>query len=141
MQYLINFTGKQPNKNLFSKSNVMASAGAKANLSFSDLPECPVCLNTITEAPVFLCAGGHELCATCRGKLKDAGQSCPVCKEELLDVRNRALEKLLDKLPKICKHDGCNFARSGGLSDAQVVKDHEEKECRQRQDCFFTDFC
>ena len=111
----------------------MASAGEKrkANESLEILlaekRECPVCLKSIKDPPVFLCTNGHELCHKCRELLKAEQKPCPVCKGELLDVRNRAVEKLLKELPKTeCKHDGCTFARS----DTQLVKSHEEKECR-----------
>ena len=113
----------------------MAPAGRKrkANVSLqeavAEILECPVCLQTIKDPPVFLCTNGHELCNKCREPLKAKGKLCPVCQGELLDVRNRAVEKLLEKLPKKeCKHQGCTFARC----DTQVVKSHEEKESRMK---------
>jgi len=120
----------------------MASTGEKrkANVSLQDLVaetlECPVCLQTIKDPPVFLCANGHELCHKCREPLKAERKPCPVCQGELLDVRSRFAEKVLDKLPKTeCKHEGCSFARS----DTQLVKSHEERECRLKpvkcEDC------
>ena len=92
----------------------MASAGEKrkADVSLEDLVaealECPVCLETIKDPPVFICTNGHELCQKCREPLKAEGKPCPVCQGELLDVRNRFAEKALDKLPKTqCKHNRC----------------------------------
>jgi len=94
---------------------------------FAETLECPVCLQTIKDPPVFLCTNGHELCHTCRERHKTEGKPCPVCKGELTDTRARAVERMLDKLPKTqCKHEGCTFSRA----DAQVVKSHEEKECK-----------
>jgi len=111
----------------------MASAGRKHNGGVavpdwvSEALECPVCLETIKDPPVFLCTNGHELCHTCRERHKTEGKPCPVCKGELTDTRARAVERMLEKLPKTqCKHEGCTFSRA----DAQVVKSHEEKECR-----------
>jgi len=111
----------------------MASAGRKHNGGVavpdwvSEALECPVCLETIKDPPVFLCTNGHELCHTCRERHKTEGKPCPVCKGELTDTRARAVERMLEKLPKTrCKHKGCTFSRA----DAQVVKSHEEKECR-----------
>ena len=117
----------------------MASAGRKHNGGvalpdliirpdlFAETLECPVCLQTIKDPPVFLCTNGHELCHTCRERHKTEGKPCPVCKGELTDTRARAVERMLEKLPKTqCKHEGCTFSRA----DAQVVKSHEEKECR-----------
>jgi len=111
----------------------MASEGRKRNASvalldlFAETLECPVCRETIKDPPVFLCTNGHELCHTCRERHKTEGKPCPVCKGELTDTRARAVERMLEKLPKTqCKHEGCTFSRA----DAQVVKSHEEKECR-----------
>ena len=113
----------------------MASTGEKrkANVSLQDLVaetlECPVCLQTIKDPPVFLCANGHELCHKCREPLKAERTPCPVCQGELLDVRSRLAKKMLEELPKIkCQHQGCAFARS----DTQLVKSHEEKACRMK---------
>jgi len=111
----------------------MASGGRKHN-GVVALPdwvaetlECPVCLETIKDPPVFLCTNGHELCHKCRKTLETEEKSCPVCKGELTNARARAVERMLEKLPKTeCKHDGCTFSRA----DAKVVKNHEEKECR-----------
>jgi len=112
----------------------MASDEKKRKLSeclpdlFAETLECPVCLETIRDPPVFLCANGHELCHKCREPLKAEDKPCPVCQEELLDVRNRAVEKMLDKLPKTkCAHEGCTFAKA----DGQLVKNHE-KDCNLR---------
>ena len=89
--------------------------------------KCPVCMEAIRDSPVFLCTNGHELCHTCRDRIKREGKPCPKCRSELTNVRARALERILDELPKIvCRHEGCTFARS----DTQLVKKHEEQECR-----------
>ena len=111
----------------------MASDEKKRKLSeclpdlFAETLECPVCLETINDPPIFLCEKGHELCEKCRDQLKAQGKPCPVCQGKLTDARNWAVEKMLEKLPKTeCKHEGCTFARS----DTQWVKNHEEKECR-----------
>jgi len=105
----------------------------KASLSLPELLaetlQCPVCRKTIQDPPVFQCEKGHELCNPCRERIKAEGKPCPVCRGKLTDTRAWAVEKILDKLPKTkCKQDGCAFARS----NAQLVKDHEEKECKLR---------
>ena len=126
-----------PFDNLFQNvltTNAMAPTGRKRKASVSlqdavaETLECPVCLQTIKDPPVFLCANGHELCQKCREPLKAEGKPCPVCQGELIDVRCRAVE-MLEKLPRTeCKYEGCTFARS----DTQLVKSHEEKECRMK---------
>ena len=96
---------------------------------------CPVCLRTIKDPPIYLCERGHELCYTCRGTLKDQSKPCPVCRGRLTDARSLAVEKMLEDLPKIkCKNKGCSFKRS----DPQLVKRHEDEECREKQvECHF----
>ena len=119
-----------------SANSRMASDEKKRKLGeclpdlFAETLECPVCLETIKDPPIFLCEKGHELCDKCRDQLKAQGKPCPVCQGKLTDARCWAVEKMLEKLPKTdCKHEGCTFARS----DAQRVKNHEEKECKLRQ--------
>ena len=74
--------------------------GKQVYLCKTRLQKHPVCLQTIKDPPVFLCANGHELCQKCREPLKAEGKPCPVCQGELTDVRSRAVEKMLQKLPK-----------------------------------------
>jgi len=91
--------------------------------------ECPVCLATIKDPPIFQCEKGHGLCQTCREPLKAENKPCPVCRGRLTDTRNLAVENMLDQLPKIkCKYEGCAFQKA----DCQLVKTHEEEECRER---------
>jgi len=114
----------------------MASGGNKGEGAYSlpdwvakFLPECPVCLDPIKDPPVYLCEEGHAMCQTCRDPLKAQDQPCPLCRKKLVDTRNLAVENLLGQLPKIkCKNEGCTFERS----DSQLVKRHEDEECRER---------
>ena len=84
----------------------MASTGQKrkADFAFPDYVvkslECPVCLETIKDPPVFQCEKGHALCQTCRAPLKAQGKPCPVCRGKLVDTRNLAVENMLEQLPK-----------------------------------------
>jgi len=112
----------------------MASGGRKRKAS-SSLPDwqkylgCPVCLKTIKDPPIYLCERGHGLCHPCRETLKNEGKPCPVCRGKLTDVRNVVVENMLEVLPKIkCKHSGCAFERS----DDQLVKTHEDYECKEK---------
>jgi len=109
----------------------MASGG----MTSSSLPdwakslECPVCLNTIEDPPIYLCEKGHGLCNACRETIKAQNKPCPVCREKLTDARNMACEDILKNLPKIkCKNNGCTFQRL----DAQLVKIHEDEECTEK---------
>jgi len=113
----------------------MASGGVKrkASVSFLDCVaeflECPVCLKTIKDPPIYLCEKGHGLCSTCREPLKAEDKPCPECRGKLSDARNVALEKMLEKLPKIkCKYEGCTFERS----DVELVRIHEDEDCKEK---------
>jgi len=93
-----------------------------------DTLECPVCLKTIVEAPVFLCENIHTLCRVCHEELKKVGDPCPICRAKLTDKRNWNMEKILEKLPKTsCKFEDCNFQKV----DKDIVKEHEDN-CRHR---------
>ena len=90
--------------------------------------ECPVCLETIKDPPIFQCEKGHGLCQTCREPLKAQNKPCPVCRGKLVDTRCLAVENILEQLPKVkCKYEGCTFERSNG----DLVKEHED-ECREK---------
>ena len=86
--------------------------------------ECPVCLLTITNPPVFLCTEGHELCNPCGEQLKSEGKTCPVCRGKLTDARNWAIEKMLKMQPQTACKNGCQFE----ISDAEKVKKYEDDE-------------
>ena len=108
----------------------MASSGRKRKLPnwVAKSLECPVCLETIKDPPVYLCEKGHGLCQTCREPLKTQNLPCPVCRGKLTDARSLAVEDILEQMPKIkCKYEGCTFGRS----DVQIVKKHED-ECKER---------
>ena len=36
--------------------------------------DCPVCLNTFFDPPIYLCENQHDLCETCRTVLKNQPQ-------------------------------------------------------------------
>ena len=91
-------------------------------IELKDELECPVCLKTIMDPPIFLCEKGHCLCSTCRKDIKNRGQPCPECRGALTEARNVTFERMLDKLPKNkCKFDGCQFKKA----ELDIVKKHE----------------
>ena len=72
----------------------MNSKGVKIN----DLLECPVCMETISSAPIFQCRNGHIVCKDCHPKL----ESCPICREANLydtpmTIRNLKLEEMVKR--------------------------------------------
>ena len=87
-----------------------------------DSLECPVCLKTIMDPPIFQCTRGHGLCINCREDIKNRGQPCPVCRDPLSNTRNLQVERMLDKLPKNnCKYEACQFKKA----EIDLVKTHE----------------
>ncbi|VEN41103.1 unnamed protein product [Callosobruchus maculatus] len=85
--------------------------------------ECPVCLDYMTDE-IFFCGNGHSLCGLCNKK--QSGRLCPVCRGNMLDSRNFAMENLVKQMNISCrkKFTGCTFV---GLVAA--VKTHE-KSCK-----------
>ncbi|XP_073948574.1 E3 ubiquitin-protein ligase siah-1-like [Choristoneura fumiferana] len=59
-----------------------------------DVPECPVCLETLT-APILQCQGGHSLCSACSSAL--APPNCPICRKPMTSMRNWTLEDIIEK--------------------------------------------
>ena len=75
----------------------------------------------------FQCGNGHYFCNGCYEPFKKEGKDCPVCRGRLIDSRNLAVEKMLEKLPKIkCRYIDCQFKRA----DIDAVYQHET-------DCLF----
>ena len=84
--------------------------------------ECPVCLKTFTDSPVFVCENQHALCSMCHTRLKAENKGCPQCRGRLTNKRNLVVEGILDTLPKKkCKYE-CDFKKT----DSDLVKEHEE---------------
>ena len=72
----------------------MNSKGVKIN----HLLECPVCMETISSAPIFQCRNGHIVCKDCHPKL----ETCPICRDaNLYDtpmaIRNLKLEEIVKR--------------------------------------------
>jgi hypothetical protein len=66
--------------------------------------ECPVCMEYI-RPPIMLCENGHNICNICKQKVPH----CPTCRQQSLNTRNVALEKLARevKYPCTCRNYGC----------------------------------
>ena len=55
--------------------------------------DCPICLEDFNAGcSIFQCQNGHLLCAVCHNRLT----VCPQCNVNLADIRNRALESLIE---------------------------------------------
>lgn len=77
--------------------------------SMVSLFECPVCLDSVLP-PIVQCRNGHLVCSSCRANV----DTCPVCREQLDDIRNLALEKIAEKVKFPCKFksSGCTLMLS-----------------------------
>jgi len=70
-----------------------------------DLLECPVCIRVPRASPIFQCARGHVVCSDCRPNVS----TCPQCRDPMGNIRSLVSEKMLEKLPCVCKFsdNGC----------------------------------
>ncbi len=62
--------------------------------------ECPICMDTADQAPIYQCPEGHLLCQDCNGRVVD----CPLCGHALMNSRNRTAEELAAKLQVMRGH-------------------------------------
>lgn len=87
------------------------------------LLECPVCFGYMMP-PIMQCARGHLICCSCRNKLN----VCPVCRVNMTNIRNLAMEKVASKLIFPCKHTcfGCRQRLTYG------EKRNHEEDCEFR---------
>ncbi|CAK9172909.1 unnamed protein product [Ilex paraguariensis] len=78
--------------------------GMASNSSVHELLECPVCI-TLMYPPIHQCPNGHTLCLNCKAKV----QCCPICRQELGNIRCLALERVAESLELPCKYQilGC----------------------------------
>ena len=71
-------------------------------IKLDDFFDCPICLCTITDPPVFKCENDHLLCHTCHAQVRAAKNQCPVSTTSYL----RSISFLLDDqklLKKLCQ--------------------------------------
>ncbi|KAI4308144.1 hypothetical protein L6164_031248 [Bauhinia variegata] len=60
--------------------------------------QCFICYELLT-SPVFQCKNGHSACSSCCSKVN---KKCPVCSSSIGDMRNRAIEDVLESLMVPC---------------------------------------
>jgi len=85
--------------------------------------ECPVC-GRISVPPIMQCRNGHVTCNQCRLKV----QSCPMCREIDIDIRNLFAEKAVTfmSLP-------CEFRTYGCKVEIKYNdKEQHERTCKYR---------
>lgn len=103
-----------------------AKANKKAAAMAVELPECPVCMDTMC-APIYQCQSGHSLCNNCTKNL--IPPICPICRQPLTQMRNWSLEEVISKAKIAC------INKSAGCVYTMVMMDMEEhlKECIFRE--------
>lgn len=87
--------------------------------------ECPVCFNVPRKPPIFACARGHMICASCKPRIT----ICPTCRVAFdgQPYRLYFAERLLEERVPI----SCSFAEYGCTVEAPgaAIKSHEEFGC------------
>jgi len=85
--------------------------------------ECPVCAR-ISLPPIMQCRNGHVTCNPCRLKV----QSCPVCREVDIDIRNLFAEKAVTFMTIPCEYKqyGCRVEIQ--FKDKEI----HERSCKYR---------
>ena len=95
--------------------------------------QCPVCLSALRE-PALLSCCGVKGCASCIGRIKAAGKSCPICQPSFDTMLDKQFQRKVLNLCVFCsnKEEGCEW--KGELRDIethlQKACDYVEEECR-----------
>jgi hypothetical protein len=106
-----------------SRADPDEELGISCLLGRADL-ECPVCFDGFG-GHIFQCPNGHLLCWKCKTRVS----CCPICRSSLGNIRNRALEHILDSRERSCDYHGCVFIGKG-----RVFQDHLQS-CNSRPHC------
>jgi tetratricopeptide (TPR) repeat protein len=98
------------------------TAGEMTGTISNELTHCPVCMDWY-RTEIFQCDKGHLICSECKESLTN--NKCPACRIDISNIRNRALEDLLETVVRPCSFstNGCKFI---GVK-ADLIK--HEKEC------------
>ena len=94
-----------------------------ATSDFLSYFECPVCTDLMT-SQVYQCARGHLVCGRCWARLP----TCPTCRGPRQEIRNLALEQMVERLRFPCGH--ANYGCSETVSLA--VRASHEVACSYR---------
>ncbi|KAL8122063.1 E3 ubiquitin-protein ligase SINAT2-like isoform X1 [Apium graveolens] len=107
------------------KSNTVNGKAARAsNTAVHELLDCPVCWNSMYP-PISQCPNGHTICQSCKIQVKNI---CPICRQELGNIRCLALEKVAESLELPCKY---KFLGCEGIFSYHNRLRHEQN-CRYR---------
>ena len=90
-----------------------------------DSLSCAVCLLPFHDPHLVSCCG-RKYCAPCIGRVKAAGQPCPVCKQDFSSMLDRDYQRKVLNLKVVCskKNDGCQW-----VGELRHLDHHDREEC------------
>ena len=106
---------------------VSNSGGYQAEFvdSIPDTLSCSICFLPLRDPHLVSCCGA-KFCEPCIGRVKAAGQPCPLCKQEFVSLLDRSFQRKVLELNVCCpgKKDGCQW-----VGELRHVVTHERDEC------------
>ena len=86
---------------------------------------CAVCLLPFRDPHLVSCCGA-KYCGACIGRVKAAGQPCPLCKQEFDAMIERSLQRTVLQLKVRCSRTevGCKW-----VGELRHLDHHEREEC------------
>ena len=93
--------------------------------SIPDTLSCSICLLPFRDPHLVSCCGA-KYCASCIGRVKAAGQPCPLCKQEFVSLLDSSFQRKVLELKVRCSrhNDGCQW-----VGELRHVVPHEREEC------------
>ena len=90
-----------------------------------DSLSCPVCLLPFRDPHLLDCCGA-KYCAVCIGRVKTAGQPCPLCKQQFTTMLDKSYQRKVLSLMVRCsrKKDGCDWE-----GELRHLEHHQMEEC------------
>ena len=90
-----------------------------------DSLSCPVCLLPFRDPHLLDCCGA-KYCAVCIGRVKTAGQPCPLCKQQFTTMLDKSYQRKVLGLMVRCsrKKDGCDWE-----GELRHLEHHQMEEC------------
>lgn len=86
---------------------------------------CPICLLPFRDPHVLDCCGA-KYCEICIGRVKAAGQPCPLCKQTFKSILDRTKQRKVLSLRVRCskKNEWCVW-----IGELRHLEKHEQEEC------------
>ena len=93
--------------------------------SLPDSLNCPVCILPFRDPHLLSCCGARY-CEYCIGRVKAAGQPCPLCKQPFVSLLDKWCQRKVLELKVCCSRekDGCDWE-----GELRHLEKHEKEEC------------